>query len=158
MKNWVKDGGGLVLMGNDSANAEFKHLNELASVFGLQFDENSKNRVQGNNFEEGAIRVPAKNRIFKTAKKLYIKELSTISFVKYELGGLKDTYDIVLKNATDNIICVKNYGRGRVIAIGDPWLYNEYVDGRKLPADFDNYKAATDLVKWLVKGSEWKKK
>jgi unsaturated rhamnogalacturonyl hydrolase len=29
-------------------------------------------------------------------------------------------------------------------------LYNEYVDGRKLPADFENYKAATDLVKWLI--------
>jgi unsaturated rhamnogalacturonyl hydrolase len=37
-----------------------------------------------------------------------------------------------------------------VFAIGDPWLYNEYADGRKLPADFDNYKAAEDLVKWLL--------
>jgi unsaturated rhamnogalacturonyl hydrolase len=30
-------------------------------------------------------------------------------------------------------------------------LYNEYVDGRKLPADYENYKAAEELVKWLLK-------
>jgi unsaturated rhamnogalacturonyl hydrolase len=35
-------------------------------------------------------------------------------------------------------------------------LYNEYTDGRKLPADFDNYKAADDLVKWLLSQSKKK--
>jgi unsaturated rhamnogalacturonyl hydrolase len=34
--------------------------------------------------------------------------------------------------------------------VGDPWLYNEYVDGRKLPAQLENYKAAEDLVRWVV--------
>jgi unsaturated rhamnogalacturonyl hydrolase len=38
-----------------------------------------------------------------------------------------------------------------VFAVGDPWFYNEYTDGRKLPADYDNYKAADDLVKWVTK-------
>jgi unsaturated rhamnogalacturonyl hydrolase len=41
-----------------------------------------------------------------------------------------------------------------VFAVGDPWLYNEYVDGRKLPAEYPNYNAATDLVKWLLKVSK----
>jgi unsaturated rhamnogalacturonyl hydrolase len=49
-----------------------------------------------------------------------------------------------------NIIATAKYGKGTVFAIGDPWLYNEYVDGRKLPAEFDNYQAAEDLVKWLI--------
>jgi unsaturated rhamnogalacturonyl hydrolase len=30
-------------------------------------------------------------------------------------------------------------------------LYNEYTDGRKIPMDYENAKAANDLVKWLVK-------
>jgi unsaturated rhamnogalacturonyl hydrolase len=41
-----------------------------------------------------------------------------------------------------------------VFAVGDPWLYNEYLDGRKLPAEYPNYKAATDLVKWLLAQSK----
>jgi len=40
------------------------------------------------------------------------------------------------------------------MAVGDPWLYNEYVDGRKLPAEYPNYKAATDLAKWLLDQSK----
>ena len=40
--------------------------------------------------------------------------------------------------------------RGTVFAVGDPWLYNEYVDGRRLPAEFENFKAANDLVKWAL--------
>jgi unsaturated rhamnogalacturonyl hydrolase len=42
------------------------------------------------------------------------------------------------------------YGKGTVFAVGDPWLYNEYTDGRKLPADFDNYTAAEMLSSWLL--------
>src|SRR5262249_25483084 len=44
---WVRDGGVLVLMNNDIGNAEFDHFNTLASVFGIEFDKVSKNRVQG---------------------------------------------------------------------------------------------------------------
>jgi unsaturated rhamnogalacturonyl hydrolase len=50
----------------------------------------------------------------------------------------------------DIIIATANVGKGRVIAVGDPWLYNEYIDGRKLPAEYENYKAAEDLAKWLL--------
>ena len=53
-------------------------------------------------------------------------------------------------------MAVARYGKGTVFVLGDPWLYNEYVDGRKLTPDFDNYKAADDLVKWLL--SQAKKK
>jgi len=38
-----------------------------------------------------------------------------------------------------------------VFAVGDPWFYNEYVDGRKLPSEYQNYQAATDLVEWAIK-------
>ncbi|WP_370526611.1 hypothetical protein [Pedobacter sp. HDW13] len=55
---------------------------------------------------------------------------------------------------TDNgdvLIATAKYGKGTVFAVGDPWFYNEYIDGRKLPADFENFKATNDLVNWLTK-------
>ena len=54
----------------------------------------------------------------------------------------------------DVIIATSKFGKGAVFAVGDPWLYNEYVDGRKLPAEYENYKAAEDLVKWLLTNSK----
>jgi unsaturated rhamnogalacturonyl hydrolase len=140
--DWVKNGGVLLLMENDSANAEFKHFNQLAEKFGIHFNEDSKNRVQGNNFEQGAISIPAHHSIFKTARKVYIKELSTVT--------AKPPATIVLKNGADNIIAISKYGKGTVLAVGDPWFYNEYADGRKLPSEYENYAAAGDLVKWLI--------
>jgi unsaturated rhamnogalacturonyl hydrolase len=37
-----------------------------------------------------------------------------------------------------------------VFAVGDPWFYNEYIDGRKLPSAYKNYNAAVELFKWLI--------
>ena len=56
------------------------------------------------------------------------------------------------------IMAVAKFGRGTVFAVGDPWLYNEYVDGRKLPPEFDNGKAAKDLARWLIAQSPTKGK
>ncbi|RYD79684.1 MAG: hypothetical protein EOP55_04150, partial [Sphingobacteriales bacterium] len=51
----------------------------------------------------------------------------------------------------DVIIATAKYGKGTVFAVGDPWFYNEYIDGRKLPKDLENFKATNDLVNWLIK-------
>jgi unsaturated rhamnogalacturonyl hydrolase len=37
-----------------------------------------------------------------------------------------------------------------VIVVGDPWIYNEYLDGRKELKGFDNYTAANELVTFLL--------
>jgi len=42
------------------------------------------------------------------------------------------------------------YGKGFVFAVGDPWLYNEYIDNRKLTEEFDNFEAAKNLISWLL--------
>jgi unsaturated rhamnogalacturonyl hydrolase len=143
--DWVKRGGVLVLMGNDAGNAEFDHFNELARVFGIEFNKDSRNRVQGNNFAEGKVTVPAGHAIFKTARELYLKEVSTLNVSK--------PAEAVLRHDGYNVIAVAKHGRGTVFAVGDPWLYNEYVDGRKLPPEFENYKAAQDLSRWLLERS-----
>jgi unsaturated rhamnogalacturonyl hydrolase len=37
-----------------------------------------------------------------------------------------------------------------VFAVTDPWVYNEYTDGRKLSAEYDNFGGGVDLVQWLI--------
>jgi unsaturated rhamnogalacturonyl hydrolase len=142
ISNWVKKGGSLVLLGNDSGNAELKHFNKLTAVFGIHFNEDSYNKVPGNQFEMGAVNIDASNQIFKSAKKIYIKELSTLK--------IEPPAKAVLSKDGNIIMAVAKYGKGNVFVLGDPWLYNEYTDGRKLPRDFENYKAAEDLVQWLI--------
>jgi unsaturated rhamnogalacturonyl hydrolase len=37
-----------------------------------------------------------------------------------------------------------------VFAIGDPWIYNEYMDHDRLPESFENRKAAENLTDLLL--------
>lgn len=142
---WVKAGGVLVLMANDAPNTELKHFNELAANFGVFFNGDSKGTVPvSTNFETAKVLVPAGNEIFKNATNLFIKEYSSL-----KLSG--DARSILKDKDGDDVMAVTKYGKGTVYIIGDPWLYDEYVDGRKLPANYDNFKAANDLVNWLTK-------
>jgi unsaturated rhamnogalacturonyl hydrolase len=140
--DWVKAGGVLVLMGNDVNNAEFEHFNKLAAMFGIQFNTDNQNQVKDNQYEQGALDIPTSHAIFKTSRKLFIKELASLTLTKPATAAYKKGDQV--------IISVSKHGKGTVFAIGDPWLYNEYVDGRKLPAEYENYQAATDLVNWLI--------
>jgi unsaturated rhamnogalacturonyl hydrolase len=139
---WVQRGGTLVLMGNDAGNANLESLNVLASRFGIHFNEDRYNLVEGTHWEQGAVPVKKPNPVFTTAEKLYVKELSTLQLSSPALA--------VLTKETKTIIAIAPYGKGAVFAIGDPWIYNEYLDGRRLPLDFDNYKGAEDLVRWIA--------
>jgi unsaturated rhamnogalacturonyl hydrolase len=143
ISNWVKEGGVLVLLSNDAGNAEFKNFNQLARKFGIQFNEDSKNRVQNDQFEQGVVMTGTDNPVFTSNWKLYVKEYSSLTVTEPAIA-------IVKKDGHD-VMAVAKYGKGTVFALGDPWIYNEYLDGRKLPKDFDNYKAAEDWVKWLIK-------
>jgi unsaturated rhamnogalacturonyl hydrolase len=140
--DWVRAGGVLVLMGNDKGNAEFEHFNRLAAEFGIHFNEDSRNRVQGDNYAEGRILAPEHHPIFKTARALFLKEICTLAAKPPASATVVDRGDVIM--------AVSKLGRGTVFAVGDPWLYNEYVDGRKLPPEYDNYKAARDLSLWLI--------
>jgi unsaturated rhamnogalacturonyl hydrolase len=141
--NWVKAGGVLVLFHNDKGNAEFEHFNALAEKFGIHFNEDSHNRVTGNDFSMGRVDIPVGNAILPGVKKIYQKEVSSIALKSPAVSALKKE-DLV-------IFAVAKIGRGTVWATGDPWLYNEYTDGRKLPEDYENFRAAHELVSWLIK-------
>lgn len=143
--DWVKAGGTLVLLLNDSGNCDLQHMNILTQKLGFTFNSDSRNHVEGRRFEQGALYLKAGNPVFKTARKVYLKEISTITITDPSLA--KSVYD----DKGDILMVTAKVGRGKVFAVGDPWLYNEYVDGRKLPAEFDNFKAMQDLTDWILK-------
>ncbi len=141
ISEWVKKGGVLVLMANDTGNCEFTHLNELAGKFGIHFNEDSLNRVQGTNFGDGKVPV-TQPAVFGTAKTLYLKEISSLT--------LSAPATPLLTQNSKVLMAIAKYGKGTIFAVGDPWLYNEYVDGRKLPPEYENFKAAKALSRWLI--------
>ena len=142
IEGWVRNGGVLVLLSNDSANAEFTHFNTLAARFGIHFNYDDYHKVTGSNFAMGAFTMTAQDAIFKTTSKIYIKELSTLQLTPPAKPHFTDNGNVIM--------AVSRVGKGTVFAVGDPWFYNEYTDGRKLPADYENYNAARDLVQWLL--------
>lgn len=140
--NWVKSGGVLILMGNDTGNAEFDHFNKLAGVFGIRFNKNCINRVVGRQFEMGRIMIDANNPVFKKTKQVYIKELATLT--------LNEPAKAVLTDKGNTIVAVARSGKGAVFAVGDPWVYNEYTDGRRLPQEYQNFEAAKEIAQWAL--------
>jgi unsaturated rhamnogalacturonyl hydrolase len=139
---WVKAGGVLVIMENDPGNADLEHLNLLAERFGIHYNNVLRNQVEGNKFEMGKIAVDGVGPIFSSPHTIYMKEICTISASSPATALLRDRGDILMASA--------RFGKGTVFATVDPWLYNEYTDGRKLPAEYDNYAAGKELVRWIL--------
>lgn len=141
--NWVKSGGVLVLLGNNQGNAELQKFNILAQKFGIKFNDDNQMMVQGKNYDQGELKIPPHHLIFKTAKNIFTKEVSSLSVVPPAKA--------ILSKEGVNYMAIANYGKGQVFVLGDPWIYNEYVDGRKLPLEYENYKAAKDWIRYLLK-------
>ncbi len=110
IKNWVKNGGTLVLLANDTSNCEIPHFNQLAAVFGIRFSDKSRNMVKNNQFEQGAITVPTGNSIFHAGRKLYIKELSVLELTAPAQALLCEGQDVIMATA--------HYGKGTGICTG----------------------------------------
>lgn len=143
--NWVKKGGVLVILTNDSGNADLQHVNILTSKFDFTFNNNSLNHVPGHVYDSGAVYITIPNPVFTSPLKVYLKEVSTIHG--------KDVLSIMQKG-NDIFGCYVKAGKGYVIAVGDPWFYNEYINGRKLPSSFKNYEATQQFTLWLLNHSK----
>ena len=139
---WVKSGGVLVMMENDSGNSEFEHFNKLSQLFGVHFNAVLRNQVEGSKWEMGKVPVPAGTGIFPGPQTFYMKEISTITPSKPAHAVLTESGDVIM--------AVAKYGKGTVFAMTDPWLYNEYTDGLKLPANYQNYEGGKELAHWLL--------
>lgn len=142
---WVKQGGILILMENDPPNADIQHLNLLADTFGIHFDDVLHHHILGEKVEAGTIPVRVGGPVFRSPHTLYMKDTCAISLSGSAAAVLRDRGDVVMATA--------RYGRGRVFAAVDPWLYNEYTDGRRNPkiyGGFDNFSGGMELAHWLA--------
>jgi hypothetical protein len=140
---WVKAGGVLVMMANDSANVELPHFNILAAKFGLHFNNDMSNHVIDDKHFKNGEASSVDNAIFKSNPKVFLKDVCSISLNSPDAKGVIRSAD-----GLSVIAATAKYGKGFVFAVGDPWLYNEYVNGR-LPAIYQNDIAAQDLTRWL---------
>jgi unsaturated rhamnogalacturonyl hydrolase len=140
--DWVKGGGVLVLLANDPANTDLEHFNLIADRFGIHFNSVLRKHVIGDAHEMGKLDVPGGGPIFHDPHTLFMKDVCNISVQTPATTVFQDDEGILMATA--------KYGKGTVFATVDPWLYNEYTDGRKLEAPFDNYAAGKEFVRWLV--------
>jgi unsaturated rhamnogalacturonyl hydrolase len=142
LAKWVKAGGVLVLMANDAANTDLKSFNLIADKFGLHFTDLLRKHVIGTQWEMGKVVVDGKGPVFQHPHALYIKDVCTIAQAKGVETLLKEGDDVFMARA--------KFGKGAVIAFVDPWFYNEYADGRRLPASYDNYAGGQEFLRYVL--------
>jgi unsaturated rhamnogalacturonyl hydrolase len=145
---WVASGGVLAIMENDTSFADLGHFNVIAEKFGMHFNNVLRKHVIGKNWEQGKIVPDGNGPVFHHPHTIYVKDVCTIT--------AKAPAKPVLQEGEDIFMATAKFGKGAVIAFVDPWLYNEYTDGRKLPAEYQNYAAGVEFVRWLLEQSPHK--
>jgi unsaturated rhamnogalacturonyl hydrolase len=149
IETWVKAGGELVIMENDVDHADQTHLNLLSERFGMEFHPVIRNQELNNDYANTIVNIPAgTGGIFKQAHKAVMKETCTLTVTAPAKTILTDKGDQTSEG--DTMMAVAHVGRGIVYANVDPWVYNEYTDGRKTPMGEDNFAGGQELTRWLV--------
>jgi lysophospholipase L1-like esterase len=143
IERWVKNGGTLVLMANDKGNSEFQQFNQLAARFGIRFNEDMHQDVKNNQYDSAKISHFPMRPLFAGLDFMFIKQFCSITVTAPAKEVLRSRGAVVMAEAS--------LGKGKVFAVGDPWLYNEYIDNRRLPAGYENYPAAENVVRWLLR-------
>ena len=126
---WVISGGSLMLLGNNKGNAEFVNFNILASKFGITFNEDTQSG--GPDFG------PLPNHfIFNGCDTLHIVGICTQTILS--------PAEAIFTYNGNILISIAQKGKGKVFAMGDPWIYNEYINSK------DNKICVTNVMKWLL--------
>ena len=133
IEQWVRNGGRLVLLGNDKGNAEFEHFNRLAARFGIEFIETTYPKVAG----KGILTATGPHPIFENGLMLYLVEIAPLR--------VSGDVEVILSDKATPIMALAHAGKGQVFALGDPWAYNEYIDHK------DNRRIVTNLFRVLMK-------
>jgi unsaturated rhamnogalacturonyl hydrolase len=141
---WVKQGGVLAIMANDPLNTDIPGLCRLAKPYGIQFQNVTRFHMLDNEpHDKGRITVPAGGPLFQSAHTFFMKDTTDLTLSGQAKSLL--TYNGVIVMAT------ARYGKGTVFAVVDPWVYNEYTDGRKTHMEgINNYAGGWELVRWLL--------
>ena len=132
IQKWVMGGGRLVLLGNDKGHAEFTHFNKLASRFGIEFLEQTFPKVSG----KAILEAGGADAIFEGGLKAYLVEVAPLK--------LSAPAQSMMRVDGADVMALARVGSGLVFALGDPWLYDEYIERD------DNIKIATNLFTMLL--------
>jgi unsaturated rhamnogalacturonyl hydrolase len=138
---WVRSGGVLLLFSNDRDNTEFTHFDTLADRFGIHFNPVLSHHVVGDDHASGEVVIPPGTGIFGAGFTAYMKDTCTITVSGPAKALVTDRGDVM--------IAVSHVGKGTVLAVVDPWFYNEYADGRKM-RQYDGFEAAQDVAAWAI--------
>ena len=109
-------------------------MNKLAKRFGIEFEERKHLDAQGN----GKLTLQTGNAAWFT---------SGLKFYGVDLAPLKITAknaETLLAERETIMMAAVPHGKGKVIALGDPWLYNEYLYTQ------DNRRIAEELFRKLL--------
>lgn len=131
---WVNGGGRLVLLGNNQGNAEFAHFNRLARRFGIRFVETTARKADGDG--RLSLEISALEPVFPRGGRAYVVDVAPL-----ELSGAARA---LAREGGVPIMAMAEAGRGKVFALGDPWLYNEYIDRE------DNWRLGSELFRYLL--------
>jgi len=135
VREFVRAGGLLVLLGNDPGHMEFAHFNELAREFGLKFLNKKHENASG--LSKLAIPIPAASRYFGAGGTAYLVDVAPLEVTAPHA-------QTIISDNNETIAAVVAFGQGRVLAVGDPWAYNEYINRR------DNHALVEALFRSLL--------
>ncbi|MDE3200211.1 MAG: glycoside hydrolase family 88 protein [Acidobacteriota bacterium] len=139
---WVHNGGILILMENDRDNADIPHLDLLADKFGLHFNNVLTHHVIGRQHDMGKMLLTKPEGFFTQPHQLFMKDTCSLTLSGNAKPLLTWNGDILMATA--------RYGKGTVVAVTDPWIYNEYTDGRNLEKGYDNFAGGQEFIHWLL--------
>lgn len=132
---WVEKGGRLLLLGNDKGNAEFEHFNQLANRFGIHFVEGTAGKTSG----KAILKLEGKRSIFANGSRFYGVDVAPLQVTR------KNGTEVLLNYQNTPVMVLVHQERGLVFALGDPWIYNEYIHRE------DNEAIARNLFLMLLR-------
>lgn len=140
--SWVRQGGRLLVLTNDRDNCDLTHINSLMDIFGLHFNDTTILNLEIPTKEHPDNVYPLQG-IINGVDKMYMRGTCSIRCTN-------PAKPLVWTKDNDVVMAESYYGDGVVIAVADPWIYNEYIGHTLLPDNYDNATPAEQIVQRLL--------
>lgn len=147
--SFVREGGGLLLLSNASGDSgQRTNLSELASYFGIKFQNDQVLDPQNNLGTESLPIIEARSEhpILAGVSRICYRSGCSLSVSDNAIPVLITEPTAEPPNAP--VMAVSEYHKGRIVALGSYTVFRDSVKGGILTAD--NRKLALNIFKWLA--------